>query len=144
MTRVVTEPEFIELWRNHKSAAAVAKACGITERNVHARRRRVEQKLGIKLECEDVRAKQYAHLQTAHQRDGNIFLGIESGTVVVFSDAHFFPGVHTTAFHGLACCGPLVSCNQRPSLPTAIALTERRFQGTRAFSGTKSLRWLQS
>lgn len=101
MTKLVEDKDFVELWRTHKSAAAVAKITGITERNIHARRRRLEQKLGIKLESEDIRAKAWTHLQTAHQHPARKDLGILNGTIIAFSDAHFWPGIHTTAYRGL-------------------------------------------
>jgi hypothetical protein len=34
-------------------------------------------------------------------KPARISLGIENGTVIVFSDAHFWPGIKTTAFKGL-------------------------------------------
>jgi hypothetical protein len=40
-------------------------------------------------------------LQTAHNHAARHQLGIENGTVIVFSDAHFWPGIRTTAFKGL-------------------------------------------
>jgi len=42
--RIITNEEFIELWRVHKSAAKIAKLTGISERNVHHRRRDIEAK----------------------------------------------------------------------------------------------------
>lgn len=96
-----TDLEFIELFRSLKSASAVAKRLGISERNIHARRRRVEAKHAIKLEATDPKARHFAHLQTAHHHAQRIDLGILNGTIVVFSDAHFWPGLRTTAFDGL-------------------------------------------
>ena len=98
---LVSEDEFIELWNTHKSAKRVAEAVGVDVANVHRRRRNLERKRGIKLDSHYQNSHCYTHLQTAHQRSGNIHLGIESGTVIVFSDAHFWPGIRTTAFDGL-------------------------------------------
>jgi hypothetical protein len=97
----VSDSEFVELWRTHKSGAKVAALLKIGERNVHARRRRLEAKLGIKLEAEDGRAKHWTHLQTAHKTPQRLDLGILNGTIVAFSDAHFWPGIRTTAYMGL-------------------------------------------
>jgi len=36
-----------------------------------------------------------------HQIERKINLGVENGTVIVFSDAHFWPGIRSTAFQGL-------------------------------------------
>lgn len=98
---LVSEDEFIELFRTHKSARAVAKAIGTDERGVHKRRRDIELRRGIQLRVEGNQAHRYTHLQTAHQRDGNTFLGIENGVVITFSDGHFWPGVRTVAYQGL-------------------------------------------
>lgn len=96
-----TDAEFIELFRTLKSPAAVAKRLGIAERNVHARRRRLENLHGIKLEATDIRARRFDHMQTAHAHPKRLDLGILNGTILAFSDAHFWPGIRTTAFCGL-------------------------------------------
>jgi hypothetical protein len=95
-----TDAEFIEVWNTHKSAALVARALGLAERNVHARRRRLEGK-GHKLEAVNQRGRRWDHLQTAHAHPKRIDLGILNGTIIAFSDAHFWPGIHTTAYCGL-------------------------------------------
>ena len=97
----VTEGEFIELWQSLKSAKKVADATGVNLQNVHKRRRNIERKLGIKLEADHPLAAGYQHLQTAHQHPQRYDLGILNGEVIVFSDAHFWPGIRTTAHKGL-------------------------------------------
>jgi DNA-binding CsgD family transcriptional regulator len=42
--RIISNEEFIELWKTHKSAAKIARLTGISERNVHHRRRDIEKK----------------------------------------------------------------------------------------------------
>lgn len=96
-----SDAEFVELWKTHKSASKIANLIGIGERNVHARRRRLETKLGIRLDAEDGRAKHWTHLQTAHKHPAKKDLGVLNGTILVFSDAHFWPGIRTTAYDGL-------------------------------------------
>lgn len=96
-----TDKEFIAAWEIHRSAVKVAKALGLTERAAHSRRRSIEEKLKIKLEANDPRSAAYEHLQTAHRHPQRYDLGILNGTIVVFSDAHFWPGIRTTAFKGL-------------------------------------------
>lgn len=98
---IVSEEEFIELWNAHKSARKVAQVLGIATEAVYGRRRAIENRRGIKLEAGDVRAKHYEHLHTAHMHKARHQLGIENGVVLVFSDAHFWPGIRTTAFKGL-------------------------------------------
>ncbi len=99
--KTVSDEEFIELWRTTKSALALARRLDISERSVHARRRRIEQRLAIKLDASDQKGKLWEHRQTAHEHAARHHLGIEDGVVLVFSDAHFWPGIRTTAFKGL-------------------------------------------
>lgn len=96
-----TDAEFIELWRSLKSGTKIAKLLDSSPSAVHARRRSIEQRHHIKLESDDPKARQFDHLQTAHLHKSRHQLGIENGTVIVFSDAHFWPGIRTTAFKGL-------------------------------------------
>jgi hypothetical protein len=93
-----TDAEVIEMWRTHKSAAKISEITGIAVAMVHRRRRSIERRHAIKLESN---SEQYAHLQTAHLHAARIHLGIENGIVIIFSDAHFYPGIRTTAYDGL-------------------------------------------
>lgn len=97
----VTDQEFIELWHKHRSATALSKILNVAQSNVHRRRRNMEHKYKIALPVEDPKGKKYSHLQTAHQTSARYNMGIENGTVIVFSDAHFWPGIRTTAYKGL-------------------------------------------
>jgi hypothetical protein len=97
----VSDKEFIELWNAHKSAAKVAKILQTVETAVYKRRRNLENRYKIKLESDNVRAQHYEHLHTAHLYKSRHQMGIENGTVLVFSDAHFWPGIRTTAYNGL-------------------------------------------
>lgn len=93
--RTITNEEFIELWQAHKSAAKVAKLTGISERNVHKRRREIEAKNNIQLHAA------YNQRNNVTQSKTNIQLGIQNGCVLIFSDAHFQRGRRTTAFKAL-------------------------------------------
>ena len=97
----VPDSEFIELFNSLKSAQKMADKLGIHVTNVHARRRRIEARYKIVLKSDSPQARDYDHLQTAHKHPSREHLGIENGTVIVFSDAHFWPGIRTTAFKGL-------------------------------------------
>lgn len=101
VTPIVPDTEFIELFRTLKSGKKVADAIGSAERDVLRRRRTLEAKYGIKLEADAPQARSYKHHQTAHLHQSRLDLGIENGTMLVFSDAHFWPGIRTTAFKGL-------------------------------------------
>jgi len=98
----VTDAEFIELWKTIGSAAKISKMIDIDVSNIHQRRRTIENRYKIQLVAVDKsRSKYYKHLQTAHNHAARHQLGIENGVVIVFSDAHFWPGIRTTAFKGL-------------------------------------------
>lgn len=97
-----SDSEFIELWRTLQSASKVAKALGTDLSGIHKRRRSIEARYTIQLVAKDYqKAQHYTHLQTAHTHAARHQLGIENGVVIVFSDAHFWPGIRTTAFKGL-------------------------------------------
>lgn len=116
-----SDEEFIELWRVHKSAAKVAKILGVTYRNAFGRRERIEKRMRIDLPSEDSRAynrNEYVEYQKRHH------LGLENGTVIVGSDAHFWPGIKTTAFRGFL---KLI----RELQPKAVVMNGDVFDGAR-------------
>lgn len=89
-----TDKEFIELWHTHKSASKIAKILKMEVRAVYARRNSLADRYGISLPSKGITS----HINNA---PGNVQLGIENGTVLVFSDAHFWPGIRSTAFKAL-------------------------------------------
>lgn len=99
MATLLTDEEFIELWETHKSAAKIARLTGMNERKVHTRRRTIEAKYNRPLHAADARTNPLR--QNGYEHSARHHLGIENGTVIVFSDAHFWPGIRTTAFKGL-------------------------------------------
>jgi hypothetical protein len=101
MQRNSTDEEFLAAWERFRSAVEVAKFLGITERNAHNRRRALEKRLKIKLEASHKLARKFDAAQTYHLTKARHQAGITTGTVIVFSDAHFWPGMRTTAFKGL-------------------------------------------
>ena len=69
----------------------------MNERNVYARRRRLEQTHNVSLKVDAPQSKTYAHLEhVEYKADYN--LGIEDGIIIAGSDAHIWPGPYTTAF----------------------------------------------
>jgi hypothetical protein len=91
-----TDKEFIEVWQRLKSAKKVSEELGVDLRNVRRRRKRLEELHGVSLE-----STIQGPLLKVPDNPARKMLGIENGTVIVFSDAHFWPGIHTTAFKGL-------------------------------------------
>lgn len=97
---IVSAEEFIELWETHKSAAKVAAILGTEIRSVFNRRRRLEDKFKLQMKCDHFNSKQFTHLHP-QPHIKRLDLGVLNGTIIVFSDAHFWPGIHTTAYRGL-------------------------------------------
>lgn len=95
-----TDQEIIQTIETSTTLREAAVKLDIDLSGLHKRRRRIENRLKIEIEAPQNKG-QYAHLQTAHAHPKRKDLGILNGTVIVFSDAHFWPGVYTTAFKGL-------------------------------------------
>jgi hypothetical protein len=101
MQAKVSREEFINVWSRYGSAAKVAEYLDISERLVHRRRRRIEKDLNQPLVAKDERGKAYSHIQPIKTSLNRVDLGILDQTIIVFSDAHFWPGEYTTAYRGL-------------------------------------------
>lgn len=87
------ELRFIELFET-KGAKATSKIVGTTERNVYARRDRLERKLGRAIPPPSQTASQAEHPQRA-------CLDVTDGVVIVASDGHYWPGRVSTAHKAL-------------------------------------------
>lgn len=96
---IIDDQAFIQLWNELRSPRKIAQKLEVTERAVHVRRRRMEKRYNIKLEASNPNGQNYLSGGGVHPSKLN--LGILNGTVLVFSDAHFWPGIRTTAFRGL-------------------------------------------
>jgi hypothetical protein len=97
----VSREEFINVWNRHGSAILVAKHLDVSERSVLNRRRRIEKETNQPLINFDDRAKKYSQFQPIQTSLNKIELGVLDQTIIVFSDAHFWPGEYTTAYKGL-------------------------------------------
>src|SRR5262245_17457799 len=88
-----SDDEFIAIWRTFRSGMRVAEHLGLKDvRPVMSRRRRIEQRYGIFLDVDDVRSNAHGNI--------NQFRAVEAqirGTVVIFSDAHYWPGKPSVA-----------------------------------------------
>ena len=98
---IISDQEFIELWNTHQSVRAIAKILDMAESMTHRRRRAIEARHKIALTTKHPHSRRFDHIQTHHLHHARLNLGIRNGVVIVFSDAHFWPGVRTTAFKGL-------------------------------------------
>jgi predicted MPP superfamily phosphohydrolase len=97
MSQRISEEKFIETWKRLQSAAAVAKYLGVAERNVHRRRRELEARLGVNLGSTDPRSPTYV----IREHSPRVDCSMRNGVIVVGSDAHYWPGVISTAHQAL-------------------------------------------
>lgn len=98
-----SDAEFVELWRTHGGdSQRIANALKIARRAVMARRRAIEERHNVRLAAtkNQAQAHHYRHLAPAEHSARKHF-EVTNGTVLIFSDAHFWPGVRTTAFKAL-------------------------------------------
>jgi len=94
----VGDQEFVELFRN-LGPTEMANRLAISQTKVHARRRRLEQKLGITIEGPNkVRSEQRIPQPQGEHRAR---LEVRSGHVLVASDAHYWPGEETLLHRAL-------------------------------------------
>ena len=96
-----SESEFIQLWNQHKSSKRLAEILGVSVRSIQERRRRIEKNKKITLNAGDPRGLKYQKNYATIPHNVRVNLGLLNGTVIVFSDAHFWPGIRSTAFQGL-------------------------------------------
>jgi len=109
---IVSEEEFIRLWNTLRSATEVSKALNCDLRGVHRRRKKIEENNSIILPSDSqlgLKNRQYSQEQlqrVLEQTRHNVRRGIniDSGRVLVFSDAHFYPDDETTAYRALLEC----------------------------------------
>ena len=108
---MLSDFEFICHWYHLQSPQLMSDVLHIELRNVYDRRKSIEQKYGVSLETVDARIPR---IPTATKPD-RFNLGILNGKVIVFSDAHFWPGIRTTAYNGL-----IWAINNTPDLKCVI------------------------
>ena len=97
MPTKVSDEDFIRVWKRYGSPSLVAKALGLDLRGVYARRKAIEDRNGFVLETitegHGGRQKTPVPKQGFRALQENI-----SGTVIIGSDAHFWPGERSVAF----------------------------------------------
>lgn len=161
--RKVSDEQFLDLWKEHASVEKVAFAAGITVRQAHHRRRSIEKKLDQPLVAKDRRGAVYQNVY-APKGYKHHNLGIENGTVIVGSDAHYWPGIRTTAhaafvhlireltpnvivMNGDAFDGasisrhPTIDWTHRPSVVEELRAVELALQEIEAHSNGAKLIW---
>jgi predicted phosphodiesterase len=83
----LSDYEFIELWNELKSPTLVSKKLGIDVRNIHHRRRNLENKYKIRLISSHHNAQDYYVRDYMSRMD----VDIDNATIFVASDAHYWP-----------------------------------------------------
>jgi len=157
---VTSEEEFLRLCREVRSTTLIAQKLGISQRNVLARKRRIEQRRGI-----DIGEMNAQRVEVIHARhSATITLNVENGIVVVFSDAHYWPGLVTTAHRALLkvidglkpraviCNGdafdgaaisrfPRIGWDKKPSVKDELRTVTERLEEIRQTAGRAHLTW---
>lgn len=90
-----TDEEFIKIWNDNPSATEVSKILGISLTNVHKRRRNILKRHGIVLKSPDSRSPTFN--VTIPNNGVRVEVELENGIIVVGSDAHYWPGIVSTA-----------------------------------------------
>lgn len=106
MTLKVSEQDFIDTWQKYGSPTEVAKILGLSVRNVMGRRNNLQRLKGISLVTRSQNNHTtYLRTQTFDKRRD---IEVRDGTVVVYSDAHFWPGDPSLAYQALIELIPVV------------------------------------
>jgi hypothetical protein len=92
---ILSDDEFLKMWELHKgSPQKMSVATGIPVRSIYVRRRLLEVKRGI-----EIRSRQEKPFIENHSARINV--PIENGIAIVFSDAHFWDTIPSTAYRAL-------------------------------------------
>jgi hypothetical protein len=95
-----SDGQIISVIENSESMLEASRQLGIDVSALYKRRKRIESKVKEPMKGPNDNHQMKTRLEaTTHPKAQN--LGILNGTVIVFSDAHFWPGIHTTAYRGL-------------------------------------------
>lgn len=101
MTKKISDEDFIALWKQHESVAAIAKITGIAYRAVLKRRQSIEKRHDIILKSLDNRGRPDIYIPD-EQTQCNITL--DNGVIMVGSDCHYNPKYITTAHRAFVQC----------------------------------------
>lgn len=100
MSRNTSDEEFISIWMRLQSPQAVAKETNTDIRNVHLRRRSMENKYGIVLATKNSKGKVPANdlaIQRATKYEREMAVEMSDGVLMIASDCHYWPNVVTEA-----------------------------------------------
>lgn len=99
--KTVSDQEFIEIWNQYNNPTLVAKHLAVSVRNIHNRRKAIEDRYDIELKTLiDLRNGAGTPLIKIPNDKVRAIANL-TGYVVVFSDAHFFPGEKSIGYQAL-------------------------------------------
>ena len=108
MPKFVSDKDFIAAWDQCQgSPSKVAKMLGLTSRNVYARRKRMAENKNVVLPSSPSTdsgrgaARRYGWTIAHEPWERRRTVEVPNGHVVVFTDAHFYPGDQSVAFYAL-------------------------------------------
>lgn len=96
-----TDEKFIELFKRLGSPSLVARELGIHDRPVKSRRNAIEKKYGIELPTFNNQSNLGLHSQRNPEHPSRIEMNVKNGSVIVFSDAHYWPDIVSTAHQAI-------------------------------------------
>lgn len=94
----ISDDEFIRLWMEVRSAEKISKILDVNVRTVHSRRTRIQEARSMVLPASGTHAK---YTVTVPENKIRIQVELDDGIFVVFSDAHYWPGLRSTAHAAL-------------------------------------------
>lgn len=90
-----TDDEFIAIWNKYHSAKRVAEVLDIDVRNVHSRRKAIQERYSITLVASDKRSPTFNVTMPGNGIRAKV--EIDDGVIMVASDCHYYPGIISTA-----------------------------------------------
>jgi predicted phosphodiesterase len=90
-----TDEEFIAIWNKYHSAKRVAEVLDIDVRNVHSRRKAIQERYSITLVASDKRSPTFNVTMPGNGIRAKV--EIDDGVIMVASDCHYYPGIISTA-----------------------------------------------
>ena len=97
----VSDADFVAAWNKAGgSPVLVARMLGIKERGVYARRERMEKRGVVLSTVPSAPGGTHCYPAPARNYEQRAKVELRDGVAVVFSDAHWWPGVPLTVAHG--------------------------------------------
>lgn len=94
-TAQLSDQDFIDLWNKLRSATAMMKTTGLDMTTIYRRRRRIEKRYDIQLAADHPSSPTFQVTLPANGVRVNV--DIDDGIALVASDAHYWPGIISTA-----------------------------------------------